>query len=329
MTRSNFHAAVAVATFSAALSTGAALAHATLETQTAQADNYFKVVLRIPHGCEGAPTNEVIMELPHGFYAAKPMSHHGFDMRVEQGEYEQPITLHGKESKEGVRKIIWSGGVVEDWAYDEFAVHGRIGNVEAGDTLYFKSTQLCGTDGKVAWNELPIEGQDRPKRPAPALKIVENSNAHVGHHTATMPVKNEMPGVAMADDLHITKAWTRATPNGAPTGGAFFTVSNNGATADRLMGASSEVAAVIEVHEMSVTDGVMKMKQMVDGLLIEPGATVELKPGRFHMMMIGLPNAIKQGDMVKITLEFEHAGKVDVMFPAAQMGAPSMDHTKH
>ena len=130
----------------------------------------------------------------------------------------------------------------------------------------------------------------------------------------------------MVGEIAIEKAWTRATPNGAPAGGAFVTLTNNGQIADRLLGASSDVAKAVEVHKMSMNDGVMNMAQLVDGLLIEPGATVELKPGSFHMMMIGLNAPIKQGDMVKITLEFEHAGKVDVVFEAARIGAPSMDH---
>lgn len=331
MTKSFIHTALGAATFAATLSAGAAFAHASLETKTAQADSYFKAVMRIPHGCSGAATNDVIIELPNGFYSAKPMAHHGFEMSVEKGAYEKPITLHGKEKTEGVRKVIWSGGVVEDWAYDEFVVFGRIGNVEPGDTLYFKTTQLCGAEGKVEWKEIPVEGQDRPKKPAPALKIVENPNAHKGHAMpeAKADAKHDMGKMAMAGDIHIENAWTRATPNGAPAGGAFVTLTNNGKMADCLIGASSDVAKVVEVHEMSMDNGVMKMAHLKDGLVIEPGATVELKPGSFHLMMIGLHKAIAKGDMVKIILEFEHAGQVEVMFPAAQLGAPAMDHANH
>jgi len=135
--------------------------------------------------------------------------------------------------------------------------------------------------------------------------------------------------MVMAGDISIEKAWTRATPNGAPAGGAFVTVTNKGHMADRLIGASSDVAKAVEVHEMSMDNGVMKMAQLNDGLVIEPGATVELKPGSFHLMMIGLHKAITKGEMVKITLEFEHAGKVDVMFEAARLGAPGLEHADH
>ncbi|WP_299348959.1 DUF1775 domain-containing protein, partial [uncultured Maritalea sp.] len=272
MSKSILKAALGAATFAATLSAGAAFAHASLEVKTAQADNYFKAVMRVPHGCDGQATNDVIIELPHGFYGAKPMAHHGFEMKVEKGAYEQPITLHGKESTEGVRKVIWSGGVVENWAYDEFVVFGRIGNVAAGDTLYFKTTQLCGTEGKVEWNEIPVMGQDRPKHPAPALNIVANPNAHAGHampapKSDTMATMGQM---LMAGDVSIEKAWTRATPNGAPAGGAFMTLTNKGHMADRLVGASSDVAKAVEVHEMSMDNGVMKMAQLKDGLVIEP-----------------------------------------------------------
>lgn len=133
----------------------------------------------------------------------------------------------------------------------------------------------------------------------------------------------------MAGEVQIQNAWTRATPNGAPAGGAFVTLTNKGKMADRLIGASSDVSKVVEVHQMSMDNGVMKMAHLKDGLAIEPGATVELKPGSFHLMMIGLHKAIAQGEMVKITLEFEHAGKVDVMFPAAKIGAPGMSHANH
>ena len=122
--------------------------------------------------------------------------------------------------------------------------------------------------------------------------------------------------MVMAGDIKIENAWTRATPNGAKAGGAFLMVTNTGGEADRLIAASSEV-------------GVMKMQQLEDGLALPAGETVELKPGGFHIMMMGLNKTIAEGDMVRISLEFENAGTVDVMFMAAPLGAPSMDHSNN
>jgi copper(I)-binding protein len=261
------------------------------------------------------------------------MAHHGFEMSVEKGAYDQPLALHGREYSEGVRQVTWSGGVVEDWAYDEFIIFGRIGNVESGETLYFKTTQKCGADKSVVWGDIPADGDDHPAKPAPSLKITAKEighDAHAGHnHGAAHDAPEKHGDMVMAGDLHIEKAWTRATPANAMAGGAFLSITNKGDKADRLLSAKSDVAKVVEVHEMSMVKDVMKMQQLVDGLPIEPGQTVELKPGGFHLMLIGLHNPIAQDQMVKITLQFEHAGEVDVMFPAAQMGAPSMDHSNH
>ena len=333
MSKSVFHAALGAAALLASMGTTSAFAHATLETQTAKADSYFKAVMRIPHGCEGKATNDVIIELPDGFYSAKPMAHHGFEMSVETGAYHKPLTLHGREKTEGIRKVTWSGGVVEDWAYDEFIVFGRIGNVEAGETLYFKTTQLCGDDARVVWDEIPVEGEKHPAKPAPSLKIVANADAHGhghGHNHGDKKAEHEDHGkMVLAGDIHIEGSWTRATPPNAKAGGAFLKLTNKGHHADRLIGASSSVSKVVEVHEMAMVNDVMKMQELTDGLAIEPGATVELKPGGYHLMLIGIHNPIAKGDMVKITLEFEKAGKVDVMFPAAELGAPGMDHSNH
>lgn len=137
----------------------------------------------------------------------------------------------------------------------------------------------------------------------------------------------EHPAIIMAGDIKIEQAWTRATPNGAKAGGAFLLVTNNGSEADRLIAASSEVAAKVEIHEMSMNDGVMNMQQLEAGLEIAPGETVELKPGGFHIMMMGLNKTIAKDDMITISLAFEEAGKVDVMFKAAPLGAPAMDHS--
>jgi copper(I)-binding protein len=124
-----------------------------------------------------------------------------------------------------------------------------------------------------------------------------------------------------AGDLVITQAWSRATPNGAKIAGGYLTIENNGATADRLIGGSGEVAAKIEVHEMAMNNGVMTMRPLDKGLAIEPGKTVKLAPGGYHLMMFDLKEPLKQGDKVPVTLEFEKAGKVNLSFDVQGIGA--------
>jgi copper(I)-binding protein len=124
-----------------------------------------------------------------------------------------------------------------------------------------------------------------------------------------------------AGDLVITQAWTRATPGGAKIGGGYLTIENKGSTPDRLVGGSADVAAKVEVHEMAMNNGVMTMRPLEKGLAIEPGKTVKLAPGGYHLMMFDLKSPLKQGDKLPVTLEFEKAGKVQVSLDVAGVGA--------
>jgi periplasmic copper chaperone A len=124
-----------------------------------------------------------------------------------------------------------------------------------------------------------------------------------------------------AGDLLITQAWSRATPGGAKVAGGYLTIENKGATADRLIGGSGDVTGRIEVHEMATSNGVMTMRALDNGLVIEPGKTVKLAPGGYHLMMFDLKSPLKQGDKLPVTLEFEKAGKVKLSFDVQGVGA--------
>lgn len=124
-----------------------------------------------------------------------------------------------------------------------------------------------------------------------------------------------------AGDLVISQAWSRATPGGAKIGGGYLTIENKGAAADRLIGGSTEIAGKAELHEMAVNNGVMKMRPLDKGLTIEPGKTVKLAPGGYHLMLLDLKRPLKQGEQVPVTLEFEKAGKVKLSLDVQGVGA--------
>jgi copper(I)-binding protein len=121
--------------------------------------------------------------------------------------------------------------------------------------------------------------------------------------------------------LHIVHPWARATPKGASVGGGYMKITNNGTVADRLVGGSSPVAGRFEIHEMSVEQGVMRMRLLREGLEIKPGQTVELKPGSFHVMLIDLKQPIREKERFKGTLIFEKAGTVEVEYAVEAVGA--------
>ena len=124
-----------------------------------------------------------------------------------------------------------------------------------------------------------------------------------------------------AGDLVITQAWTRATPGGAKVGGGYLTIENKGTAPDRLLRGSADVASRIEVHEMAMNNGVMTMRPLDAGVLIEPGKTVKLAPGGLHLMLLDLKGSLKQGDKLPVTLEFEKAGKVSIVLDVGGIGA--------
>jgi copper(I)-binding protein len=124
-----------------------------------------------------------------------------------------------------------------------------------------------------------------------------------------------------AGSLKISTPWTRATPKGAGVGAGYMKITNSGAAPDRLVSGATDVAGRFEIHEMSMDNGVMKMRPVGQGIEIKPGQTIELKPGGYHVMFVGLKKPFAQGEHVKATLVFEKAGTVDVTFTVEGIGA--------
>ena len=124
-----------------------------------------------------------------------------------------------------------------------------------------------------------------------------------------------------AGDLVITQPWSRATPGGAKIAGGYLMIENNGAAPDRLVSGSADFAGKVEIHEMAMNNGVMTMRPLDKGLVIEPGKTVKLAPGGYHLMLMDLKRPLKQGDKVPLTLEFEKACKVVLSLDVQGVGA--------
>jgi copper(I)-binding protein len=123
-----------------------------------------------------------------------------------------------------------------------------------------------------------------------------------------------------AGAIEIGHPWARATPRGASVAAGYLKLTNAGSTPDRLVGGTSEAAGGVEIHEMTMTDGVMHMRPLKDGLELKPGQTVELKSGSFHLMMVGLKQQLQQGQRIKGTLIFEKAGPVDIEYQVEGIG---------
>ena len=134
--------------------------------------------------------------------------------------------------------------------------------------------------------------------------------------SATPALAQEFKG----GDIVIEQPWARATPKGAEVGSGYLTIHNNGAAPDRLTGGSADFATV-EVHQMSSADGVSQMREHKDGLAIPPHGSVGFSPGGYHLMFTHLTHPLTKGESVKATLNFEHAGPIEVEFGVIGIGA--------
>ena len=114
-----------------------------------------------------------------------------------------------------------------------------------------------------------------------------------------------------AGALRIDHPWSREMPPVAPTAAAYFVVYNDGAAADRLLGARTPLAARAELHEHLHVDGLMKMQQ-VQRVEIPAGGEAQFAPMAYHVMLFGLQRQLQDGERFPLTLRFEQAGEVEV-----------------
>lgn len=135
-------------------------------------------------------------------------------------------------------------------------------------------------------------------------------------------------GAATAGQITVSDA--RVPVPAGPNGAAYMTITADGA-ADRLIGAETTIAERAELHESSMRDGAMSMRQ-VDGIDIPAGGDAVLEPGGFHLMLVGVTRELAVGDTVDITLTFEGAGdqtvSAEVVPPGdveAHTGSEGMD----
>ena len=124
----------------------------------------------------------------------------------------------------------------------------------------------------------------------------------------------------------VEGAWSRATPPGAKVAAGYLTIRNAGASADRLLAASSPAAARIETHVIEKQGEILRMRE-VKGYEVPAKGSFELKPGGPHLMLVDIKAPLKEGDRLPLTLRFEKAGEVAVQLRVERLGAtPSKGH---
>ncbi|CAN7238972.1 YcnI family protein [Rhizobium sp. LjRoot30] len=164
-----------------ALGAGTASAHVSIQVKEAPVGSTYKVVLQVPHGCEGKPTNVLRVQIPEGVIAVKPQPKAGWKLEKVRGAYAKSYDYYGTPTSEGVKEVVWSGGSLADDEYDEFAFRVYLTkDLKVGETLYFPTVQECSEGLAERWIEIPAAGQsaDDLELPAPGVKLLEATGGH-------------------------------------------------------------------------------------------------------------------------------------------------------
>ena len=150
----------------------------------------------------------------------------------------------------------------------------------------------------------------------------------------TLLLSSLMVSSAWAQNVSVQSAWARATVQGQKATGAFMTLTSKSDT--RLVGVSTSVAGVAEVHEMKMDNNVMQMRALPDGLALPAGKAVALQPGGFHVMLMDLKLPLQKDTIIPMTLRFKDAkglqSSLDIKVPVSQVapaGAKAHQHGEH
>ena len=130
-----------------------------------------------------------------------------------------------------------------------------------------------------------------------------------------------MASAETAGTITVENAWSRTVPDGSEVGVGYLTIRNDGDEPDRLVSASAAFAGETELHQTTMTDGVMKMRPVTEGVPVPAKSTVTLEPGSYHLMFMRLTQPIKEGDALPLKLTFERAGSVEMTISSRHRGA--------
>ncbi len=300
------------------VSVPAAFAHIVADPAEAKPGSYFRTALRVGHGCgAGKPTTAIRVSIPAGVVNASAQPKTGWEIKVETSKLEKPVDAgHGRMTDTVVSAITWSGGSLPNEQFDEFGLVLKLSD-SVSQQLWLPVVQTCA-GGETRWDQIPAAGQ-RAERPAAMIRIASGD----GMQMAQMNHSHHAHGqaaAAKAGDIAVEQPFARATP--AKVGGVFLTLKNGGGTADKLVKAASPVAESVELHT-HIKDGDAMRMRAVENIPVPANGQTALEPGGYHIMLIGLKQALKEGTSFPLTLTFEKAGSVTVTVPVQKAGAPA------
>ncbi len=146
------------------------------------------------------------------------------------------------------------------------------------------------------------------------MDATEEPMHNMGDMAATEEAMHDHDAVDAPCGISVIDPWARPSIAGAPNSAAYMVLANPDMAHDALIAAASDVASMVEIHEMSMTaEGVMQMRP-VEGqhLHIPEAGAVQLMPGGYHIMLMGLTRELVVGETFSLTLTFENYGEMSV-----------------
>lgn len=270
-----------------------AFAHVSLAPATAAAGQTYRGVVHVGHGCDQAATTAIEATLPASVARVQASAAPGWKLQLTGTKVSWTAEDGPSPNRKGEFPI-------------EFQAPAQAG------PMWIGVTQKCGAT-TINWTDVPRQGASTAglKTPAVLLQVVSAQDA-----------------AALAAQPTVEGAWARAAVPGQQATGAFMRITAKEPT--QLVGASSPVAGVTEVHEMKMEGDVMRMRPagVID---LPPGKPFELKPGGHHLMLQELKQPLAAGSKVPMTLVFRNAKgvetRMDLQVPVA-LTPPPMDR-KH
>ncbi len=152
-------------------------AHVVFDDMSAESDSFHTAKLRVMHGCGDAPTTEVRINIPDDVTRITPRQLPGWDVSVVEKTLDKPVMLHGFEVKEKVGQVIWTGGSLPGFAFEQFEMRLFLPD-SVGKSIYFKVEQICGED-ELIWDEIAKPGEDpwKLEQPAPFIKLTPTTGS--------------------------------------------------------------------------------------------------------------------------------------------------------
>lgn len=148
-----------------------ASAHVTVSPEEAASEGYAMLTFTVPHGCDGAATDRLRIQMPPQVISATPGVVPGWKISTVEGDLPRPAEQHGELVTEGVLQVIWSGGPLAEGQLEQFPLSVSLAG-EVGEKVEFKAIQQCVDGSETAWIQAMPEGGAEPDHPAPELTLV-------------------------------------------------------------------------------------------------------------------------------------------------------------